>query len=96
VVARSFRLLSSKVHAQQAVPVAIDVDPSDEHAAVAGRWSARSVSSMTRTRRHRSWRSTCRSPGPPRRYFSAKLGDPVEQFEAEASAHPVFELLPLQ
>jgi deazaflavin-dependent oxidoreductase (nitroreductase family) len=33
--------------------------------------------------------------GPPRRYFSAKLGDPVEQFAAEASAHPVFELLPL-
>jgi deazaflavin-dependent oxidoreductase (nitroreductase family) len=33
--------------------------------------------------------------GPPRRYFSAKLDDPVEQFAAEALAHPVFELLPV-
>ncbi len=34
--------------------------------------------------------------GPPRRYFTAELGDPVEQFEAEALTHPVFELLPLE
>lgn len=33
--------------------------------------------------------------GPPRRHFAAKLGDPVEQFAAEALAHPVFELLPV-
>ena len=33
--------------------------------------------------------------GPPRRYFSAKLDDSVEQFEAEAPTHPVFELRPL-
>ena len=33
--------------------------------------------------------------GPPRRYFSAKPDDPVEQFEAEAATHPVFELKPI-
>ena len=33
--------------------------------------------------------------GPPRRYFSAKHDDPIEDFEAEAPTHPVFELRPL-
>lgn len=30
--------------------------------------------------------------GPPRRYFRARVGDPVERFAAEAAEHPVFEL----
>lgn len=30
--------------------------------------------------------------GPPRRYFQASPGDPVQRFAAEAAEHPVFEL----
>lgn len=33
--------------------------------------------------------------GPPRRYFHADKGDPVEAFAAEASEHPVFEVVPI-
>lgn len=34
--------------------------------------------------------------GPPRRYFRATPNSPVEEFVAEAAAHPVFELAPTQ
>lgn len=33
--------------------------------------------------------------GPPRRYFRAHKDAPVEEFVAEAGAHPVFELTPV-
>ena len=33
--------------------------------------------------------------GPPRRYFFASKDDPAERFVAEAAAHPVFELTPI-
>lgn len=33
---------------------------------------------------------------PPRRYFRATPDSPVEEFVAEADAHPVFELVPVE